>query len=516
MAERVGGEQSKMKTSIVITSYNRPRQLCFSLASIAGQDLSNLDYEVIVINDGLNDDTIAVATESEFAKVLNVRYFYTGFRNDSVWRPMGLAANIGIQLAEGEIIVLSNSDIYHIGETIVSVVNGCTEDKFALSTVNRAFDDDGRLIDFLCGNPYDVGGRTQIIQSIMSLSGPKGVYQMTPDMPFCMAIRKEHLMNVGGFDEDFIGCASEDCDLLDRLMRIGCHYHYAEKGIDVIHLYHGRRTIKQLEEDPGFAYNINLRNERKRQLVRNVGRKWGELIDFNAPQESAPVHLVLWVTSKCDLNCPLCDQKTVRKSLVGYEMSTDELLGIIASCKQRGLHFSTIEITGGEPSMWSIFESGIKLLSRSGIADKITFITNGNDAERVALTANKYGIRYTVSANQATRAQIATHKRLGVGVQFNTSGHLPVPESPIPDSLPARCSQSHDRDGRVVKQLEYIKGRVYYCCMALANSSIVGMAPELSCDFEEDFVSYFSNRNFDVPVCSVCLCNEKVWNFLCL
>ena len=502
-----------MKFSIVMTTYDRPQFLYFTLKSLRRQRLGHLDHELLILEDGTDPDgkTIKVALRSDAAQGLNIRYIRTGCRTNERWRPMGFAANIGIKQARGEIIVLTNSDVYHLGATVRPVIRNAERDPYALSTLNQVYDDDGRLITSLLGGIHSERGLARVMDAIRRSDLP-GVYPANPDVPFFLAVRRDLLLQVGGYDEDFIGPASEDCDLLDRLKALGCHYIYAPPGAEAVHLYHGRRTIKELKADPGFAHNIRLRQERKDQLVRNQGREWGELIDPDVSQDGAPIHLVIWVTSRCNLDCPLCNQKTIRRLHPDYEMTLDELQYILSSSQARGIRYSTIELTGGEPTLWSHFSEGIRLICESGMARHVTFITNGRDPEGTTEIANRYGLHYVVSAHQCSKANAEVHRRQGVGVIWNKAPHYPPPEKPILRVLPAECSQRQDGHGRVVRQLYYVQGRVWYCCMAYSASRLVGDLPLYSCPFDDDFGAYFYTRRYDLPICRVCLCNKNVWD----
>jgi organic radical activating enzyme len=427
---------------------------------------------------------------------------------------MGFAANIGIRQAKNPIVVLTNSDIYHVpsANTIQPVVEACSENLFAIGTLADVWDDDSRLINLLDSYPH---APNAIIQDRLDLIRTKprlsGVYPANPDVPFFMSFPRDILLKIGGYDEDFIGCASEDCDLLDRFKSLGYHFHYAPKGSEAFHLYHGRRTIKELKQDPGFQHNIALRNERSTQIVRNRDRPWGNLHNPNAPWDAAPIHMVLWVTSKCNLACRYCNQKTVMSLDPEYDMCVDELHHFLTSCKDRGIRFSTLELTGGEPSLWSNFYTGLEAIHDAGIADKVTFITNGNDAERVALAATFYHMRYTVSYNQATPKQREIHTDLGVGVQWNKTKHVdPLTFKASSQSLPTDCNQRTDMDGQVVRQLVYYKGGIYYCCMSLSlkHRTLSNVQPYA---FDLDFDKRYKERRPSLSMCQICMCNRKAW-----
>ena len=226
------------------------------------------------------------------------------------------------------------------------------------------------------------------------------------------------------------------------------------------------------------------------------------------------MHLVLWVTSECNLDCPLCNQRTTRQAHPEYEMSEKELHDFVTSCQRRKIHFSTIELTGGEPTLWPIFDKAIGFLQASGITDAVTFITNGRNPKNTAETANRHGLCYVVSRSQCSENQAAIHKATGVGVVWNNAEHRLPPKAPLGGTLPALCSQRQDMNGRVIRQLFYLRGTVWYCCMAHANSRIMGDNPDYFCPFEDNFDEVFYSRRDDLPICRVCLCNKSVWDRL--
>ena len=68
----------KMTLSIIMPCFKRPDLVKQGLASIKNQ-LINVDYQVIVINDGIEDETEAVC--KKFSKEMDVKYIFSGQRN---------------------------------------------------------------------------------------------------------------------------------------------------------------------------------------------------------------------------------------------------------------------------------------------------------------------------------------------------------------------------------------------------------------------------------------------------
>lgn len=218
-------------------------------------------------------------------------------------------------------------------------------------------------------------------------------------------------------------------------------------------------------------------------------------------------HITFWVTSRCNLNCPKCNQRPAIEEHPNYEMPLEELKAFIASSQQRGIHYAAVELTGGEPTLWPHFAEGLRLLRDSGITDWPTFVTNGRDAEYVALLSQRLGISYGLSATQATKEQVTTHLTINPNTFVNREPHRQTPAQPIPNSLPAVCVVEVNRQGRKVLPLAYYKGRIYHCCTA---RSLRGHVKSVS--FQEDFLAFFTKEPRNQIMCSQCLCNSKVWS----
>jgi GT2 family glycosyltransferase len=254
-----------MKTSVIITSYCRPGFLRHWFESLTSNHLILKNVEFVVINDGFIDDGTVEICGDFRNKGLDVRHIFTGHRNVKgcgISRPMGYAANVGIKQSTGEIIVLTNSDVYHINDTLTPIISAVEKDLKVIATIGEIRDDDGSFIN---------------TRNYLSLPNNPDPFCSHRDMPFMLGLRKQHLVDIGGFDEDFCGYACEDSDLMARLISSGLRYKYTS-GI-CVHLFHNRRTDKEVRSDPKFLYNFELMNSRKGQLVRNQHREWGVCIE---------------------------------------------------------------------------------------------------------------------------------------------------------------------------------------------------------------------------------------------
>ena len=88
------------KFSIIIPNYNEERYIKRCLESIFNQTIDKLNYEVIVIDDGSNDNSVAIIKQYN-VKLLNSNRLGAGG-----------ARNKGMDIASGKYIILLDGDDY--------------------------------------------------------------------------------------------------------------------------------------------------------------------------------------------------------------------------------------------------------------------------------------------------------------------------------------------------------------------------------------------------------------------
>lgn len=260
----------KNKISLIIPSYKRSHLLSLGLWSISQYNY-NTDFEILVLNDGIKDDTENIC--KKYKDKLNIRYFFTGHRNINKenFRVPSFAYNIGIKQSKNNIIILTSPEMFHLNNIIDPVAKSFSINKKILSTPKHIFiDNTGQVKDFLSNNITI--NLPKYIQSFLECNSPRCKY--ASKLPFCMGIYKNELLDIGGYDEDFIGWACDDDDLINRLLLNGLTYFYIDAKI--IHLYHQKQYNKEEKmNNKDYLYNLKLFKEKRGIVVRNKGREWG-------------------------------------------------------------------------------------------------------------------------------------------------------------------------------------------------------------------------------------------------
>lgn len=163
--------------SIIITTYNYAQYIERAIRSALDQSLSKSDFEIIVVNDGSTDATPQILENySDVARVFNLP------------ENVGLSAarNFGIRKARGQNIVFLDADDYLHSESL---------------RVQNLFLNENNAFDAVAIDYYLVNERGQHIEHVSS-----------NDKPIACGImfRKDHLYNIGLYDEDFKAREEED------------------------------------------------------------------------------------------------------------------------------------------------------------------------------------------------------------------------------------------------------------------------------------------------------------------
>ena len=121
--------------SVVVCTYNRATLLREALRSLFAQQVENLDYEIIVVDNNSSDDTPASVESLQAESPVPLRYFRESRQGNAY------ARNAGVEQAAASIIAFLDDD--------------CIADKVWIATIKSAFDRDPQL-DFVGGRVLPV------------------------------------------------------------------------------------------------------------------------------------------------------------------------------------------------------------------------------------------------------------------------------------------------------------------------------------------------------------------------
>ena len=274
----------KIGLSIIIPSYYRPELLDFGLKSLTLQRFP-LPYEIIVLNDGGVDETEAIC--NKYKGILNIKYVFTGQRNSITpkWGSPGVVFNEGVKIAEGKYIILSSPEMYHLDtRNLRFLIAPLVTNPKVLTMPYGKYDKNSLYLDYLKSNK----SFKPSLDIYEKLENP-----LDTKMPFCMGMKKEQFIAIGGYDPIYFkGFCFDDNDFIDRLLEDGCKHFQTEA--QVIHLFHSRKQ----EDRIGLASRNILWKRNQRLYLNRKNRK--------------PPKLALDLS----VGTPLQGDKTVNKEII--------------------------------------------------------------------------------------------------------------------------------------------------------------------------------------------------------
>ena len=231
-----------MRASILIPTFRRNALLDLGLQSIRRQ---KQDVEIIILNDG--EPTQAT---SDIAMKYDCKFIQCRDTVDK-WRIPGFAFNIGIKEASTNIIIFTCPEIWHHAPCLNGIITIVEQDKKLMAT---GFGRDGKI--------------NYIKDNIVSYN--KSNFLNTA-LPFLTAVSKKILLDIGGYDEDFLGKCYDDNDIMNRLLTYGCKLIKTKDKF--IHLYHGRGDWDRRKQPT----NKDIFMARRGIIKRNLNREWGKI-----------------------------------------------------------------------------------------------------------------------------------------------------------------------------------------------------------------------------------------------
>lgn len=189
--------------SVIIPTYNRPTYIEAVLATLRWQTLR--DFEVIISDDGGKPDTYGIVRR--FSTDLDLKYIW---QRDKSWNQPE-AKNLGMKLARGEILFLSDDYIFYPPKCLARhVKTHCTSKERIMIYGLKQYHPDlkpGQVVKYL------------------KTSFPKGCtrsFLSQPPAQKNFSIKRNEIYAINGYDQDFCGgWGYDDIDFDSRLKRNG-------------------------------------------------------------------------------------------------------------------------------------------------------------------------------------------------------------------------------------------------------------------------------------------------------
>lgn len=239
--------------SVCMCSYQRADLLRATLETIRAQRFP--DLEIVVCEDG--DDGGAT---HDVCEEFGARYLARRDRPPQPYSNPSIPWNIAIRHARGDVLILQNPECRHVGTDVIE-----------------------KLVE-----PHHHSTRNAVFASALALQ-PNGEpwqwychprYSARPYF-FCGSIRRESVLRVGGFDEDFgrdVGGYGFDDDWFAFCLQMSGVLFTLREDVRVEHQWHPGTECYGLRSNQAL-YEQKIRSfmEGRSTFECNVGRTWGTL-----------------------------------------------------------------------------------------------------------------------------------------------------------------------------------------------------------------------------------------------
>jgi glycosyltransferase involved in cell wall biosynthesis len=242
------------KISIVTSYFNRKKELWRTLKTI--EKSSFKDFELIIVDDG-SDYRQRIEDLAEEFKFIRLKRIEP---KDKQWVNPCIPFNMGIAMAQGDIIILQSPECLHMGDVIDFVDNHSKDNQylvFACYSLSQKSSNNLESVDFNLSLQDIESSATGAIGGFTTSScdtaGRYNTWFSHPTYRYCLynflvAVSTKDMLDLGGFDERFAyGLGFDDTDLVARILKKNMDIKLVAKPF-CLHQFHA----SVLEQAPDF------------------------------------------------------------------------------------------------------------------------------------------------------------------------------------------------------------------------------------------------------------------------
>jgi glycosyltransferase involved in cell wall biosynthesis len=246
-----------MKTTVIVTTYNRPAALALVLEGYSAQ--STRDFSLIVADDGSTDDTRRLVNDYAARAPVPVKHVWQedlGFRAAAI-------RNRAIAATDADYIVFTDGDCVPSREFVVQHQRLAERGWFLAGNrvlLSEAFSRRAEaerlpLHAWTTAQWIAAWPRRHVNRLLPLVTLPDGAFRKRQPRRWegvktCnLSAWREDLVRVNGLDEAYSGWGLEDSDLAIRLIRAGVHHKTARFAAPLFHLWHRENDRSGLPEN---------------------------------------------------------------------------------------------------------------------------------------------------------------------------------------------------------------------------------------------------------------------------
>lgn len=255
-----------IKTTLIVSTYNRPDALRVCLDSIRYQSI--LPHEIVIGDDGSSSDTRDAidAIRKDFpVPIVHVWHEDNGFQ-------LAQMRNKSVAAASGDYIIEIDGDIFLHPKFVEDHLRFADKGYYVKGgrvNLNR------QLSDQICASGVSrrIHSWTKGIESkpenatrmklLSNYLAPRYRRHSSPGLGCNMSFWKDDFIKVNGYDEKFVGWGGEDHDFALRLQNLGLQKRYLKFAGIVYHLWHEDKFMDNVEEN--FKYK---KEQEAKKVVR--------------------------------------------------------------------------------------------------------------------------------------------------------------------------------------------------------------------------------------------------------
>lgn len=240
-----------MKTSLIIATYNWPEALDLVLHSVQKQRV--LPNEILIADDGSKEDTKLLIEKWQHDSLVPIRHIWhedKGFRLAEI-------RNKAIDKASFEYIIQIDGDVILHKDFIKDHKTFAQEKCFITGSRTLILEKKTKAIfreKKANINTFSKGIKNRFnafrfpLFNMFSKPQNSPMEKMTTRIRGCnMSFWKQDLLDVNGYDENFVGWGREDSDIVIRLIKKGCFRKKVKLAAIQFHLYHKENSKNNLD-----------------------------------------------------------------------------------------------------------------------------------------------------------------------------------------------------------------------------------------------------------------------------